>query len=146
MPQIAGLQAIEWKEAITTGIDVIDNEHHYLLEILQEINEKLLVDDSDLLLEQAIKNLLCYALMHFETEEALMQRYSYAAAYPDEAQDHIIQHRKFSHRIVTVHDQLREGQKISRIEIVGFLNNWLQDHVFDRDKSLCIFLVQKMGK
>lgn len=129
---------------MATGIDSIDKQHHYLVETLQEMNTKLLDDDSEILLSHVVKDLLGYALMHFETEEALMQRYDYATACPEEAQAHIAQHRDFSHQVVTVRDQLREGQKVSRVEILRFLNHWLRDHVLGIDQSLGRFLREKM--
>ncbi|MES9971970.1 MAG: bacteriohemerythrin [Candidatus Thiodiazotropha sp.] len=144
MPQIENFQAIEWDESMATGIAAIDKQHHYLVETLQDMNKRLLDDDSDLLLSQVVKDLLGYALMHFETEEALMQRYDYAAACPDDAQAHIAQHRDFSRQVVTIRDQLREGQKVSRIEILRFLNHWLRDHVLGVDQSLGKFLLEKM--
>jgi hemerythrin len=144
MQQIKSLQVIEWEASMATGIDAIDKQHHYLVETLQQMNEKQLDDDSDLLLSRVVRDLLGYALMHFEAEEALMLRYDYAAAYPEEAKVHIAQHREFSRQVVSVSDKLREGQKVSRIEIQGFLNHWMREHVLGIDQSLGKILLQKM--
>ncbi len=135
---------IEWEESMATGIDIIDKQHHYLIEILQHMNESQLDDDGDLLLSRVVRDLLGYALMHFEAEEALMLRYDYAAAYPEEAKAHIAQHREFSRKVVRVRDKLREGQKVSRMEIQGFLNHWLREHLLGIDQSLGKFLLEKM--
>jgi hemerythrin-like metal-binding protein len=144
MQQIESFQPIEWDESMAIGIDTIDKQHHYLVETLQEMNEKLLDDGSDKLLRQVVRDLLGYALMHFEAEEALMLRYDYAATYPEEAKAHIAEHRDFSCQVVSVRDQLRERQKVSRIEIQRFLNHWLREHVLGIDQSLGKFLLQKM--
>ncbi len=129
---------------MATGIDIIDKQHHYLIEILQQLNEKQLDDDGDLLLSHVVRDLLGYALMHFEAEEALMLRYDYAAACPEEAKAHIAQHREFSRKVVSVRDKLREGQKVSHMEIQGFLNHWLREHLLGIDQSLGKFLLEKM--
>lgn len=144
MQQIEGFHVIEWEESMATGIDIIDKQHHYLIEILQQMNEKQLDDDGDLLLSRVVRDLLGYALMHFEAEEALMLRYDYASAYPEEAKAHIAQHREFSRKVVNVRDKLREGQKVSRMEIKGFLNYWLREHLLGIDQSLGKFLLEKM--
>jgi hemerythrin-like metal-binding protein len=136
---------IKWTEAMATGIVAIDKQHHYLVDTLQEANERLLREQGNALLEQIAKDLLGYAIMHFETEEGLMQRYGYAAVYPQEAQDHITQHREFSHQVIAVCDQLREGKKVSRIEVLTFLNDWLRTHVLGVDRQLGRFLVQQMA-
>jgi hemerythrin len=45
------------------------------VDTLQEANTKLLDEHHSTLLKQITKNLLGYAIVHFEAEEVLMQRY-----------------------------------------------------------------------
>jgi hemerythrin-like metal-binding protein len=144
MPQIEDFQPIEWNESMLTGIADIDKQHQYLVDTLQEANKKLLSDDNNILLRQIVRDLLGYAIMHFETEETLMQRYGYDKAYPEEAQSHIAQHRDFSRQVVMVRDQLREGCMVSREEVLSFLNHWLREHVFGTDQLLGKYLIKKL--
>lgn len=146
MTQVDFFGPIEWDESMATGIDTIDKQHQYLVDTLREANRKLLADEGHILLSRFVKDLLGYAIMHFETEEALMQRYGYAEACAEEARDHIAQHREFSRQVVALHNQLREGRRISRMDILEFLNQWLQNHVLGIDQLLAKFLSQKMGK
>jgi hemerythrin len=146
MAELEDFQPIEWTESMATGIDVIDKQHQYLVGTLQDANSRLLADDDNQVLSRVVKDLLRYAITHFETEESLMQRYDYAIAYPEEARIHISQHRVFSHRVVAFSNQIRERQAVSRIEILKFLNYWLHNHVSGIDQQLGIFLKQKMGE
>jgi len=131
---------------MATGVAVIDNQHRYLIEIRQQANEKLLHDtDDDALLSRIGKELLGYAITHFENEEALMRDYGYEAARPEEALAYIAQHRDFSRRVVAVRDQLREGEKVSREELLRFLNHWLGNHVLGIDQALGKYLMQNSG-
>ena len=139
-------QPIEWVDAMATGIATIDRQHHFLIDTLQQANEKLLQDENDALLGEIAKVLLSYALTHFETEEELMQRYGYEAACPEDAHAHVAQHRDFSRRVVALRDQLREGREVSRIEVLRFLNHWLRDHVLGIDQRLGAFLRQAMSE
>jgi hemerythrin-like metal-binding protein len=139
-------QPIEWEESMATGIATIDKQHRFLVDTLQEANNKLLGDHDRELLMEISKDLLSYAITHFETEEALMQRYGYQAAYPDEARKHIIQHRDFSARVVAVGDRLREGREFSSVEVLKFLNHWLRDHVLGVDQRLGKFLRETMNE
>jgi hemerythrin len=138
------LQSIEWSDTMATGIDTIDRQHRFLIDTLQQANEKLLNEDGTTQLNKIAKDLLSYAITHFETEEKLMQQYDYAAAHPEEARNHIEQHRDFSRQVVDVCDQLHKGQEISRIELLTFLNHWLHDHVLGVDQLLGEFLRQVM--
>lgn len=139
-------QPIEWTDEMTIGIATVDKQHHYLVDTLQNANERLLKDHDGALLSQVAKDLLSYAIMHFETEEELMQRYGYEAARPEEAHTHIEQHREFSRRVVAISDQVREGREVSRVEVLEFLNNWLRDHVLGVDQLMGDFLRQAMSE
>lgn len=146
MSQIESFQAVEWQESMATGIPEIDKQHQYLFDTFNDAGKKLLTNDDDFLAIQFTKNLLGYAITHFETEEALMQRYEYATACPEEAETHIAQHRRFSKQVVAILDQLREGQKVSRIEVLSFLRQWLRNHVLGTDQMLGEYLTNKMER
>lgn len=139
-------QPIEWADSMSTGIAAIDKQHHFLIDTMQEANEKLIGEHNNTVLSDFTKVLLRYAITHFETEEKLMQRYGYAESHPAEAQHHVEQHREFSRQVVAVCDQLREGQNVSHIELLTFLNNWLRDHLLGIDQLLGEFLRQAVGE
>jgi hemerythrin len=139
-------EQIKWSERMATGIPVIDQQHHYLVDTLRRANRKLLGGQDDLALAETARDLLAYAIMHFETEEALMVQYGYHAARPDAARLHIDQHRDFSRRVVAIHEQLREKQAVSRVEVLAFLNHWLRDHVLGVDQALATFLNEAMAR
>jgi hemerythrin len=131
---------IKWSDAMATGIPEIDSQHQYLVEMLSEANAKLIDDHDADLLAQIAKDLLGYALLHFETEENLMKRYRFGAERAQEAGAHIAQHRGFSRQVVAICDALREGRHVSHLEVLAFLNNWLRDHVLGVDRSLAAFI------
>jgi hemerythrin-like metal-binding protein len=139
-------QSIEWTDEMALGIPVIDKQHRFLVELLQDANEKLASDQSNFLLSKIVKDLLGYAITHFETEEKLMQRYGYAAANPEEMKEHIEQHRDFSHQVVTICDRLREGREVSHEELLVFLNNWLHNHLLGTDQQYGEFLRKAMDR
>ena len=138
-------QPLEWADRMATGISAIDKQHHFLVDTLQEANEKLLRDENGVLLHQIARDLLGYALTHFETEETLMKRYDYATAFPEDARTHIAQHREFSRQIVAICEQLREGREVSSLEVLTFLNQWLNEHLLGIDQLLGKFLRETAG-
>jgi hemerythrin len=135
-------EPIAWSEDMATGIPAIDGQHRYLVEMLSEANTKLLDSNDMQMLARIARDLLGYALLHFETEEALMNRYGFASAFPKEASAHVAQHRAFSREVVAVCDALREGNHVSRLEVLAFLNNWLRDHVLGIDRRLAAFIAE----
>jgi hemerythrin-like metal-binding protein len=133
---------IEWSERMTTGVTAIDDQHRYLVATLKRATEKLIDDHENLLVGEIAKDLLSYAIMHFETEEALMLRHGYADAFPELARTHIAEHRKFSHTVVDICDRLREGRPVSNVDVLRYLNEWLRDHVLGIDQPLGAFVRQ----
>lgn len=141
-----GFEPIEWSETMTTGVATVDSQHRFLVNTLSEANRRLLNDYEGALLDEIAKDLLAYAIVHFETEEDLMKRYGYADAFPELAQFHIAQHRDFSRQVVTVCDSLREGRQVSRIEVLKYLNEWLRKHVLGIDQQLGAFVREASAK
>jgi hemerythrin-like metal-binding protein len=146
MPVTLGFEPIEWSERMTTGVPQVDSQHRFLVDTLKQANEKLLLDHEGALLGEIAKDLLAYAIMHFETEEDLMKRHGYAEAFPELAKVHIAQHREFSHQVVVVCDNLREGRQVSRIDVLKYLNEWLRNHVLGIDQKLGAFVREASSK
>ncbi len=134
---MADYDLIVWDERLVTGIDKIDEQHQILINLFNEANTKLTADNSAEFLEYITRDLLSYALYHFETEEQLMQQYGYV----EEANAHIQQHRSFSAKVVAVRNDIKAGMLISREELLSFLNGWLIDHILNTDKRLAAFLL-----
>jgi hemerythrin len=144
MPLELPFEPIEWSNQMATGVAKIDDQHRFLVDTLRQANKRLLVEQDSALLEEIAKDLLGYAITHFESEESLMLRYGYDSAHPEVAQAHIAQHRLFSRQVVDLCDRLREGREVPRLEVLKFLNEWLRDHVLGIDQHLGAFLAKKM--
>lgn len=129
-----------WSEDFATGIGEIDEQHKILVDTLREAGETLGTDSSMATLDKITRDLLGYALYHFDTEERLMREYGYAAKSHGDAERHLEQHRAFSAKIVAVRDGLKSGKRISRDELLGFLSNWLANHILNTDKRLGAFI------
>jgi hemerythrin-like metal-binding protein len=112
-----------------------------LVHTLNEAAIKLAGDPSRENLDQITRDLLSYALYHFETEEELMQEYAYEAGPEEEAARHLEQHRTFSARVVAVRDAIKAGNLIPPSELLSFLNDWLVNHIMNTDKKLGQFIV-----
>lgn len=135
---------IKWSKDYETGIEEIDEQHHILVNTLNEANELLTKEYSLENLQNITKDLLSYALYHFETEEELMQEYNYEGEAPKDYEYHMKQHRDFSAKVVEVRDSLKSGNLIEQDELISFLLNWLLNHIDKTDKKLGKFLQEKM--
>ena len=132
---------LEWGPKLFTGIEAIDEQHKMLVDMLNEANLRLrsLVERS--VVEDIVRDLMSYALYHFETEEELMLEQAYAQESPEDAATHAREHREFSHTVASVQQDLVNGKPVTREVLLGFLNHWLINHILNTDMRLATFLI-----
>jgi hemerythrin-like metal-binding protein len=133
-------EPILWNDSYLTGIDRIDEQHKVLVNTLNEANARLATCVTRDLLEQITRDLLSYAIYHFETEESLMKEYNYAGLSATDDEKHHHEHRSFSQQVVSLREGLRDGRLVTREELLSFLNNWLVNHILFTDKRFGEFL------
>lgn len=133
-------EPIIWNDSYLTGIDRIDEQHKVLVNTLNEANVRLAANVTRDLLEQITRDLLSYAIYHFETEETLMKTYDYAGMSAAEEDKHRNEHRSFSQQVVALREGLRDGRLVTREDLLSFLNNWLINHILHTDKHFGEFL------
>lgn len=129
--------SIKWNDAMLTGVDAIDAQHRILVDTLIEANAKLTDKTSDPLFEQITRDLLAYAIYHFDTEEQLMLRHGYGA---EDTATHVSEHRGFSERVVALRSEARNGGPGAREALLAFLRNWLINHILTSDQQLGRFI------
>ncbi|OYY94734.1 MAG: hypothetical protein B7Y41_03945 [Hydrogenophilales bacterium 28-61-23] len=133
-------EPIVWNDSFITGIERIDEQHKVLVNTLNEANTRLAARVTRDLLEQITRDLLSYAIYHFETEETLMKEYNYAGLSAADDEKHHREHRAFSQQVVALRENLRNGHLVTREELLSFLNNWLVNHILFTDKRFGEFL------
>jgi len=139
---VSDYDLIVWHDKLVTGIGKIDEQHQILVNLFNEANIKLTTTNNNaVFLEEITRNLLSYALYHFETEAGLMQKYDYIENSIEDADAHIRQHRSFSVKVVAVRNDIKAGVLVSREDLLSFLNSWLIDHILNTDKQFAAFLL-----
>jgi hemerythrin-like metal-binding protein len=138
---MADYDLIAWNDKLVTGIGKIDEQHQMLVNLFNEANIKLNSNNNAEFLDEITRDMLSYALYHFETEEELMQKYGYIKDKSEDADTHIRQHRSFSAKVVAVRHDIKARILISREDLLSFLNSWLINHILNTDKELVAFLL-----
>ena len=117
------------------GVPSIDEEHRQLFALIEEtdrvIHSELLHDKYDEIVS-IIDGLRDYTLFHFKNEEAYMESVGYEGL---EAQK--ITHQAFIDKLneIDLFD-VDENQQQSLEELIGFLLNWLVNHIMKMDKKI----------
>ncbi len=132
-----GYKPIVFDDSLTTGIAEIDDQHRILVNMINEANDRLVENSGRDVLSEIVRDLMSYALYHFETEETLMVAKGYATE-PQET--HLHEHRAFSAKVAALQREIAQGNLISREDLLSFLNGWLVNHIRNTDMKLGRFL------
>lgn len=118
-----------------TGIELIDEEHRRLFEIIKETNdlidEKLLHDKYDAIVH-IIGELRDYTIMHFSDEEKYMESINYEGIEAQKAA-----HTAFVDRLNQINlDNVDDNQQEYLCELINYLLGWLSTHILKMDKKI----------
>lgn len=134
---------LTWNDNFLTGVARMDDQHRVLVNTLNEAHARLGDTPNRDLLDDITRNLLSYALYHFDTEESLMLASGYLEAHPDEEERHRAEHRAFSQTVVNLRNGIKDGRLVGREELISFLSNWLVNHILNTDKKLGAYLAER---
>lgn len=129
------MEQLTWSDALRTDIDVIDTQHHGLVDMINA-SARRLADDSALSSEEVrllLGYLKDYAEVHFSTEEALMALCGLA---PDYAQHHHHNHMRFLARVEDMIDDVGDDAVLDGQQLLAFLGDWLIHHIQGEDQGL----------
>ncbi len=133
-------EQIEWTDELLTGVGVMDRQHRVLIDVLGELQQGCRPATGARPFDDITRDLLAYAIYHFETEERLIERYGYDRVQAQETQQHLQQHREFSQRLVQLRAQAHSDEHASQHQLASFLKEWLAQHIGTADQRLASFL------
>lgn len=128
----------DFSEKYMTGIELVDDEHRHLFEIIKETNDVInaayLHDKYDEIM-RLLFELKDYTESHFHDEEELMTRINYPNL---ESQKHA--HSAFVEKLVNINlselDNIDDNQEEYLNELITFLLEWLSNHILGSDKKI----------
>ncbi len=132
--EITFFEIFPWNKNFNTGIDIIDEQHKQLVDILNRLAAHLANLSSSVTLNEIFDELAEYADYHFKTEEKIWSEH----LHDDEwFSDHEHTHESFIAKVVA----LKNEEKIRPLdeviyEVVSFLSQWLAYHILDSDKRM----------
>jgi hemerythrin-like metal-binding protein len=132
--------AIIWRNSMSVGNDLIDHDHHFMMNFINTI-ELLLQnpEENDKLLE-VFKQVREYLINHFRTEESILRKIEYPKS---------IQHKHAHNKLINELDKLSKDLDNAKSpeeiikksqDIKSFFWNWLINHVLTEDLLLKPYL------
>ncbi|WP_053957244.1 bacteriohemerythrin [Inediibacterium massiliense] len=124
-----------WKDEYSIGVDLIDTQHKYLFTLWNNTYDLLgnesCMNKYDKVFEM-IDDLRQYARFHFQSEENYMLKIKYDQLFSQK-----IEHAEFMKKIEKMDYKLLDKNPKKYLEDwLGFILNWILDHVLHKDKLI----------
>ena len=122
----------EMKDEYKIGIEIIDEQHKKLFELTEKTYQLLkndfALDKYDKIIH-LIEELKEYTEFHFKTEEDYMESIGYKRMFTQK-----VEHVAFVKKLKDVDlKKIDHDQDQYIIEILQFLNDWLVEHILEKD-------------
>ncbi|MBF0255549.1 MAG: bacteriohemerythrin, partial [Gammaproteobacteria bacterium] len=133
LPELAQAEDcyVKWGEEYRIGIDVIDQHHRYLFDLVNDLQEVVSARRGSRQVARILNALAKYAEVHFRAEERMMEHYGYPAL---ERQKH--QHAYFERMVGEFYDELHHSPLTAQFDILLYLRDWLIKHIRVEDGQL----------
>lgn len=127
---MANHSVLQWSDAFSVGVPVIDEHHRYLFDLSNALWDALHGSGTAVDIAKTLKALESYARVHFSEEGRLICEYGYI-----HLDTHARIHADFIVRIEKYWESLREHPLTTGLKIFNFLSYWLVQHVQGADAT-----------
>lgn len=122
---------VQWDDSLNIGIDAIDEQHRYLIDLINDLHEVVSQKRGARDVARLIKATDAYAKVHFHAEEQMMQRHKYKGIAEQEQQ-----HRAFEDKIGEFYEELHDNPLVAQFDVLSYLRDWLIHHIRVEDAKL----------
>ena len=132
------MEKIQWDDSFNLQIDVIDEQHRRLVELMNRLID---IKDKDLSGEgvvEALGEMTNYLGDHFDTEEQMMIDHGYPGIV-----SHREEHQNFVTQTAFYIATYRESGVSLEKDILMFLQEWLVDHILKTDQDFGRFVKKR---
>ena len=131
---------IEWSEKLSVGFALIDSQHKELIDRVNMLLTAMAEGQGKSKLREVIGFIQDYVVIHFGTEEQLMEK----QAYPS-IKLHKMEHEKLVDEFLEKKAAMENGSPTSAdvIKTYNWLADWVTNHIKQTDVKLGAFLKQR---
>ena len=122
---------VHWDPGLSVGIDVIDEHHRYLFDLVNDCYEVIAQRQGARELARLVKKLEQYTNVHFAAEERMMEHFG----YPDLGR-HKELHQRFREKLKAFRGELHVNPLTAQYDVADYTTAWLTAHIRHEDAKL----------
>lgn len=120
---------MEWNDQLDIGLEEINRQHQALLHLINELYHLLKHNYGLSSIKRVVQGLIDYTANHFKYEEVLFEQIGYS-----QTKEHVEKHNHLVAQVLDFQKRVERGDDIGD-ELMGFLKNWLSQHIMREDKA-----------
>ncbi len=121
---------INWSDKLSLNIELIDNQHKQLVDIVNELFRAIRSGQTNEKLNSIFDGLINYTATHFETEEEIFDKIHYF-----DIESHKQHHKTLVESALKLQADFHSGNAVIGREVMDFLKSWLLDHIAQIDRQ-----------
>lgn len=129
---------INWTDELSVGVELFDNDHKQLVALANNLHDSITVGAQQAVMASILNDLVKYTVFHFGHEEGIMIQYG----YPD-YEKHKKEHDALVAKVQDYYEQVMAGKTSISLSLIGFLKDWLVNHIMGSDKQYRDFFAKK---
>ena len=126
---------VTWDQSYSVRVRKLDEQHQKLFSLLNALHEAMRQGKGQAVVQDTLGELATYAVTHFRAEEELLRRTNYPGFAAHQAE-----HQKFVEKVSQLTEDLQAGRNASPIALLGFVEDWLAEHIRRTDRSYSAYL------
>ena len=119
-----------WKPEYKFDIKEIDDQHQYFVGIMDKLYDAIINNLPREELGQLLKELINYAVDHFNTEEKYFTEFNYEGT-----EDHKAKHQELKDKVLDFQKKFEDNSSDISVDLIDFLEDWLVDHLLNLDQK-----------
>jgi len=127
-----------WDKSYSVSVAKLDEQHQKLFSLLNALHDAMRQGKGQAIIESTLHELALYTVTHFRAEEELLRKSNFPGFAAHQAE-----HQKFIARVNGFINDLKAGRGASPIPILGFIKDWLTDHIMRTDRAYSAYLNAK---
>lgn len=132
------MAGFEWSEKYSVHVVEIDRQHRKLIGLVGTLHGAMREGKGKQVLSGVLKELIQYTKTHFSDEERIMKEYG----YPEYA-EHKVKHDKMTRKVLDIQKEFQEGKITITLDVMTFLEDWVDKHILGTDMKYSAFLNAK---
>ena len=125
---------IAWQDDFSVGVEVIDQQHQKLLQVINDFLSGLEDNDDRFSIGRSLAEMIRYTEYHFYTEQLFLEK------HPDFLA-HLNQHWQLIKQAKKIQEDFQNHLEL-KADIFDFLLLWLKNHILGTDKVYFAYLIK----